>query len=109
MAVARQLRGVDWLGLAASDVITSCCRCKGAAAWEALFAACYTLPHRGLVVLDNGATRGVGDSGKGADLLNLGDLSKITVHSFGAQGCVLFPFNCEHLLLRWREHVLFLE
>jgi len=42
LAAARQLRGVDWLEVAASDVITSCCRCKGAAAWEALFAACYT-------------------------------------------------------------------
>jgi len=41
LAAARLLRGVDWLGLAASDVITSCCRCKGADAWEALFAACY--------------------------------------------------------------------
>jgi len=55
------------------------------------------------------STRGVGDSGKGADLQNLGDLSKITVHSFGAQSCVLFSFNCEHHLLRWREHVLLLE
>jgi len=55
------------------------------------------------------STRGVGDSRKGADLLHLGDLSKITVHNFGAQGCVLFPFNCKHLLLRWREHVLLLE
>ena len=34
MATARQLRGIDWLKFAASDVITSCCRCKGAAAME---------------------------------------------------------------------------
>ena len=43
------------------------------------------------------------------DLQNLDDLSKITVHNFGAQGCALFSVNCEHLLLRWREHVLLLE
>jgi len=55
------------------------------------------------------STRGVGDLSKRVGLQNLGDLSKITVHNFGAQGCVLFSFNCEHLLLRWREHVLLLE
>jgi len=55
---------------------------------ERSLAACYTLPHRDFVVLDKELlTRGVGDSGKGADLQNLGDLSKITVHNFGAQGC----------------------
>jgi len=43
LATAHQLRGVDWLEFAASDVITSCCRCKGAAAFEALFAACYRI------------------------------------------------------------------
>jgi len=49
-----------------------------------------------------------GDSGKGAGLQNLDDLSKITVHNFGAQGCVLFSFNCERLFYAG-EHVLLLE
>jgi len=32
-----------------------------------------------------------------------------TVHNFGAQGRVLFSFNSDHHLLRWRERVLLLE
>ena len=51
LVAARQLQGVDWLEFAASDVITSCCYCKSAAAFGALFAACYNIDHQFLVVV----------------------------------------------------------